>query len=87
MIVRSHGSNVALRALTPQSNPSWVIPSPGAGGSTASGLSPTWQDAYGLPAMLFCLLLVFLARNLKHSPAGLACLAFFAVLSATHKRP
>ncbi len=57
MIVRSHGSNVALRALTPQSNPSWVIPSPGAGGSTASGLSPTWQDAYGLPAMLFCLLL------------------------------
>jgi HK97 family phage portal protein len=59
MIVRSHGANVALRSFTPEHwGSSSVIPSPGAaGGTTSTGLAPSWQDAYGLPAVLFCLLL------------------------------
>lgn len=74
MIVRSHGSNVALRTLTPESNPSWVIPPPGAGGATSTGIAPTWQDAYGLPAVLFCLLLACRAGSQLpcevYKPAG-----------------
>lgn len=57
MIVRSHGANVALRSLTPDSNPAWVIPGPGTEGGTSTGIAPTWKDAYGLPAVLFCILL------------------------------
>lgn len=74
MIVRSHGANVELRSLTPESNPSWSIPAPGAEGATSTGMAPTWKDAYGLPALLFCILLACRAGSQLpcevYKPAG-----------------
>lgn len=74
MIVRSHGANVALRSLDVDTNASWVIPAPGTAGSTSTGLAPSWQDAYGLPAFLFCLLLACRAGSQLpcevYKPAG-----------------
>jgi HK97 family phage portal protein len=54
VIVRSYGGNVELRALDDNSvfNP-YAIPAPGANETTVA--LPSWRDAYGIPAVLYCI--------------------------------
>jgi HK97 family phage portal protein len=61
VIVRSHGANVTVRSIDPANwgmDP-WtregLVTPPGYGTDGTYG-STTWRDAYGLPAVLFCIL-------------------------------
>jgi HK97 family phage portal protein len=54
VIIRSHGGNIELRDLSDNSvfNP-YAIPAPGA--TETSVAVPSWRDAYGIPAVLYCI--------------------------------
>jgi HK97 family phage portal protein len=64
VIIRSHGANVAVRSLNPGNwggidpyTAQGLVPPPALDGGQGSPLSATWRQAYGLPAVLFCILL------------------------------